>query len=416
MQVGRCVFVPKGRRILAGGGTTGTAPNNSPSPEGATDQARSIAPSGLGRYWRSFPVVPPPANIRCASGTKTYVDGVGWQLIGRLTINLLWKIVGQVLNLSAWLAIDGTAAAVSWKIVGQVLNLSAAGQVENLPYDFSLLRVSSRHKRLLVLFVSSIVCAPIFAQRPAPIRAEPLYEQCASLRDTGAAAASAIATLKDKDAQKRVKAAETLAASCDARAVESLVAALKDPEVAVRVAAVQALGQLGDRSAIEPLIEAIGDEDWRVRAALGRTLCSFQAYASSNAALNLLANPGGKKVSDEGDLRARCQAILMVNQLRDVRFSRKAIGFLFGFLDYQDGNLRRIAQETALELKNTRNGFRELIGILKQSNFPDFRRKAIYYLGKYKIEETLPILTEISIEDRDSVVRKIAKEAVESRN
>jgi HEAT repeat protein len=269
------------------------------------------------------------------------------------------------------------------------------------------------------LFVVSIICAPAFAQPPAglqPLRAEPLYEQCSSLQNIGEAVAGTIASLKDKDAQKRVKAAETLAASCDARAVEPLVATLKDPEVAVRVAAVQALGQLGDRSAIELLIEAIGDEDWRVRAALARALCSFQAYASSNAALNTLANPAGKKITDEGDLRARCQAILMINQLRDVRFSRKAIGFLFGFLDYQDEKLRRIAQETALELKNTRNGFRELIGIIKQSNFPDFRRKAVYYLGKYKIEETLPILTEISIEDRDPVVRKMAKEAVESRN
>lgn len=272
---------------------------------------------------------------------------------------------------------------------------------------------------LFALFIASIICASAFAQRPAepqPIRAEPLYGQCASLRDTGAVALSAIVALKDKDAQKRVKAAETLAASCDARAVEPLVAALKDPETAVRVAAAQALGQLGDRNAIEPLIEAIGDEDWRTRAALARTLCSFQAYASSNATLNTLANPGGKKISDEGDLRARCQAILMINQLRDVRFSRKAIGFLFGFLDYQDEKLRRIAQETALELKNTRNGFRELIGIFKQSNFPVFRRKAIYYLGKYKIEEALPILTEAANEDRDPVVRKMAKEAAESWN
>ena len=74
--------------------------------------------------------------------------------------------------------------------------------------------------------------------------------------------------------------------------------------------------------------------------------------------------------------------LLMVNQLRDVRFSRKAIGFLFTFLDYEDEKLRRIAEETALELKHTRNGFRELIAILKQYNYPVFRRKADYYLGK----------------------------------
>lgn len=272
---------------------------------------------------------------------------------------------------------------------------------------------------LLTLFIGLLVCAPSYAQRPPelrPIRAEPLYEQCASLQNESADATNAIAALKepkDKDAQKRVKAAKTLAGSCDPRAVEPLVGALKDPEVAVRVAAVEALGRLGDRNTIEPLIEALDDEDWRVRAALARTLCSFQAYASSNAALNVLANPADRKVADEGDLRARCLGILMVNQLRDVRFSRKAVGFLFMFLDHQNEKLRGIAQETAMELKNTRNGYHELIGILKQHNFPDFRRKAAYYLGKFNIEEARPALTLASIGDRDASVQNAAKEALE---
>jgi len=104
----------------------------------------------------------------------------------------------------------------------------------------------------------------------------------------------------------------------------------------------------------------------------------------------------------------------MVNQLRDVRFSRKAIGFLFAFLDYEDEKLRRIAEETALELKNTRNGFRELIGILKQHNYPVFRRKAAYYLGKYNIEESRPALAEAAAGDRDASVQKMAKEALEA--
>jgi HEAT repeat protein len=248
----------------------------------------------------------------------------------------------------------------------------------------------------------------------SPLRAEPLYEKCAALKNDSEAAPAAIAALKDKQAAKRVKAAETLAKSCDSRAVEPLVAALKDPEAQVRLAAVEALGQLGDRSSIEPLIEALSDEDWRVRAALGRTLCSFQVYQSSNAALNTLVNPAGKKVTDEGDLCARCFGILMVNQLRDVRFSRKAIGFLFTFLDYEDEKLRRIAEETALELKSTRNGFRELIAILKQHNYPVFRRKAAYYLGKYNIEETRPALAEAAAGDRDPSVQKVAKEALEA--
>ncbi len=264
---------------------------------------------------------------------------------------------------------------------------------------------------LILIFLSAGLIA--FAQSGAPpLRAEPLYEQCAQLKNDGEAAPGAIAALKDKESAKRVKAAEALAKSCDSRAIEPLVATLKDPEAQVRLAAVEALGQLGDRASIEPLIEALSDEDWQVRAALGRTLCSFQVYQSSNAALNTLVNTAGRKINDEGDLRARCFGILMVNQLRDVRFSRKAIGFLFTFLDYEDEKLRRIAEETALELKHTRNGFRELIGILKQHNYPVFRRKAAYYLGKYNIEEARPALAEAAAGDRDPSVQQVAKEAL----
>jgi HEAT repeat protein len=267
---------------------------------------------------------------------------------------------------------------------------------------------------LFILIIGLIFCEQGLAQSGAPaIRAEPLYEQCSSLQAGNESAAGAIAWLKSNDAQKRAKAAAALAKSCDSRAVEPLVAALKDSETAVRMAAVEALGQLGDHSAIEPLIEALGDQDWRVRAALGRTLCSFQVYQASNAALNVLVNPGDKPVGDEGDLRARCTGILMVNQLRDVRFSRKAIGFLFIFLDHENEKLRRIAEEAALELKHTRNGYHELIGILKQHNYPGFRRKAAFYLGKFNLEEARAALTEAAVGDRDAGVQKAATEALE---
>lgn len=251
------------------------------------------------------------------------------------------------------------------------------------------------------------------ASAPAPIRALPLYEPCQALVDNNRSAPAAITALKDKDSQKRIKAAETLAKSCDSRATNPLLAVVRDDgEVAVRVAAVGALGQLGDQQAIDPLIEVIESSDWRVRVALARTLTSFQVYRSSNAVLNVLSNPGDKKVGEEGDLRARCQGILQVNQLRDVRFSRKAVGFLFLFLDHENQEFRRIARETAMELKGTRNGYHELLGILKQANFPDFRRKAAYWLGKFNIEETRAALEEAAASDRDSMVRQAALEAL----
>ncbi len=243
-------------------------------------------------------------------------------------------------------------------------------------------------------------------------KALPLYDQCQSLQ-TVEAATSALAALKDKDAQKRTKAIEALANSCDSRASSPLLTiAREDEEVAARVAAVEALGQLGDKEAIDPLIELIEGADWRMRLALTRTLASFQVYRSNNALLNVLTNPGDKQITEEGDFRARCAGILMVNQLRDVRFSRKAISFLFVFMDHEKPDFRRVARETAMELKNTRNGYHELIGILKQHNFPDFRRKAAQWLGKFNMEEARPALEEAAASDRDSGVKQAAQEAL----
>jgi HEAT repeat protein len=251
------------------------------------------------------------------------------------------------------------------------------------------------------------------ASGSAQIRALPLYESCQALVDNKNSTPAAIAALKDRDSQKRIKAAESLANACDSRATNPLLAVIRDDsDVLVRVAAVEALGQLGDQQAIDPLIEVIESSDWRVRVALARTLVSFQVYRSSNAVLNVLSNPGDKKVTEEGDLRARCQGILQVNQLRDVRFSRKAVGFLFLFLDHENQEFRRIARETAMELKGTRNGYHELLGILKQANFPDFRRKAAYWLGKFNIEETRSALEEAAASDRDSMVRQAAQDAL----
>src|SRR5262249_8101043 len=46
-KVSTPVFAPEARWRLAGGGTTGAKPVEPPSPGGATDQHRSIAPPGL---------------------------------------------------------------------------------------------------------------------------------------------------------------------------------------------------------------------------------------------------------------------------------------------------------------------------------------------------------------------------------
>lgn len=291
--------------------------------------------------------------------------------------------------------------AVATGSAGRTRTAPATGRVR---YRF---RTSNYAALLTVIF---FLWGSARAQEP---HAFPLYEQCVQLSTNNDRATALLADLKSKEASKRKAAAAQLAKTCDSRASEPLTVALKDEDATVRIAAVEALGQLGDRETIEPLIDALGDQDWRVRFALARTLAAFQVYRSNNATLNLLSNPGEQKVTDAGDLRARCQGILMVNQLRDVRFSRKGIGFLFVFLNLPDPELQRIADQAALELKNTRNGYHELIGILKQHSYPEFRLRAAYYLGKFKDEHARPALAEASIGDRDARVQAAAKAALE---
>ncbi len=247
------------------------------------------------------------------------------------------------------------------------------------------------------------------------VRALPLYEQCKILVDASEKAPALIAALselKDKNPQKRIDAAKTLGKLCDTQATEPLMVAYRDENLSVRVAAVEAMGQLGDTEVIDPLIESIPDQDWQVRMALVRTLASFQVYRSNNAVLNLLTNPGDNKITEENDLRVRCFGILTVNQMRDVRFSRKAISFLFMFQDHEKPNFRHIAEEAGLELRNTRNGYHELAAILKYHNFPDFRRKAAYWLGKFSTDEARAALEDSAANDKDPSVKKAAQDAL----
>ncbi len=243
-----------------------------------------------------------------------------------------------------------------------------------------------------------------------------LYEQCEAMAENAANTASiakAAAALKSTQAKLRIEAAQALTKTCDPRVNDSLLGLLQDADATVRVAAVEALGKLGNQEAIDPMIEALQtDKDWRVRAALGLALGSFNVHRARNATLNVLVNTGNVRVTDEGDLRARCFGILVVNQMRDVRFSRKAISFLFEFVDHDDPKLRQVAEATTVELQHTRNGLHELIGILQQHNFPEYRRKAAYWLGQWGATEARAALEQTAIGDRDSGVQQTAKAAL----
>ncbi|HEX4950878.1 MAG TPA: HEAT repeat domain-containing protein [Blastocatellia bacterium] len=268
---------------------------------------------------------------------------------------------------------------------------------------------------LIFIFLTGTLCAAAQdnPEEKYALKARPLLTQCESLSETdNAAVTAALKSLGSADAAGKIRLLGELSKSCHRKSIEPIVLVLQDKDPLVRQAAVEALGHLGSEDAIDPLIEMAKDPDWRVRFSVGTALCAFQKQRSSYAALNHLAvvqNESGLKADD---VRARCHTMLQINQLRDVNFSRKTFMFLFGLLESKDEAIVKLATETMHAMKDTRNGQFELIGMLKQSINPNYRRNASYWLGQLKIEKGRWLLTEVAATDTDETVKKTAAEAL----
>jgi HEAT repeat protein len=264
----------------------------------------------------------------------------------------------------------------------------------------------------MLLFSTAVFAQEQETERP---QRKYLYPTCAMLSSDKPEIARQIEQLQDKDVTVREKMARQLGSSCDQRAVAPLITLLSDADAKVRVAAVESLAKLNDRSAGPPMIEMaeLKEKDWSVRAVLGQALATFQYYAAGYAALNAVANPGADPVRSVDEIKARCNAILAVNEMTDVRFSRKATLFLFRFRsEITDPELKKIVDETLMKLGETRNGIHELRGIFKQDRFPENRVNAAYWLGQIGAESARGLLTEASIGDSNAKVRQTAKEAL----
>lgn len=266
--------------------------------------------------------------------------------------------------------------------------------------------------RLLIFLLLATGCAA--AQPSTSLKPQPFYEQCAELK-TGADSDGVmrqIAALKDKMASNRAQAAQQLSQACDQRAVEPLIDALQDEDAQVRIAAITALGKLGDTRAVQPLGELVNDKDWRVRMALISALVSFKAFIARNTVLNGIANPSGVDITDEDDMRVRATAILTVNQLKDVQYSRKAILFLYNFLNSPHAPIRQLAEQAMFELKHTRNASTELAAILKNDHNPELRRWAALWIGKLAMEANRELLQAAAANDTEPRVRQAAADAL----
>lgn len=277
-----------------------------------------------------------------------------------------------------------------------------------------------RKQNLLFLICLSIcgwltgACAKA---QTAPVKALPVYDQCQMLTagtpaGSNEAVTKAIAALKSQDAKSRAQAANQLSKSCDSRAVDPLIDALADADSDVRIAVVEALGRLGDPNSVQPIIEVVGSSDWRVRMAMISAFASFKTFLARNAIVNQIANPSGADITDENDMRVRCAAILTACELKDVSHSRKSILFLYDFQQSKHDNIRKLADQTLFELKNTRNGATEMGAILKQSNNPMLRRWAATWIGKIGLEGARDALQEAAANDADASVRQLAAQSL----
>lgn len=279
------------------------------------------------------------------------------------------------------------------------------------------MRNLSRDNLFVIVMLGSVLWfnAACASAQSSSIKPLPIYEQCRALNTAGAAddaVVKTIAGLKDADAKTRIQAIHQLSQSCDKRAIDPLLDLLGDQEPTVRAAAVEALGKLGDQETVQFLIDITGDQDPTVRMALISALASFPTFKARNAVVNNIANPNGLDISDEGDLRVRCAAILTVCQFKDVSHSRKSILFLHEFLNSRQETTRKLAEQTMLELKNTRNAQNEMIAILKQSNNPSLRRWAATWIGKIRFSGAREALQEAAATDSDSSVKQLAAESL----
>ena len=240
-----------------------------------------------------------------------------------------------------------------------------------------------------------------------------LIEQCEALsEEENPAIAKLSKDLSAQSPEQKIKAAETFASSCSKKAVDPLISLLADTDPLVRVAAVEALGKLGDRESSRNLEDLYGDPDWRVRYVLGSALFSFPVFLTRAGANNSIGGGSPIPVTVDGDMIARCHAILLAQQVSDPSFSRKTINFLFGYLESDNPIVKKYAQETMKLLPATRNGQFELMGCLKSHANPNWRKKAAYWLGELKIVRGRAIIENAIANDTDATVKQWAKEAL----
>lgn len=251
------------------------------------------------------------------------------------------------------------------------------------------------------------------AQALSPL---PLLEQCAERRMDGEIG-SLVSELRNQSAGEaaRVATIGKLGRSCTAEAVGEALGLLGDSSPAIRAAAIEALGTLGDPESIDPLIDQIGQVGIgpaEVSLALVRSLISFKSNKARSAVVNVIIHPLNRPINGVGDMRIRAIALLTLNELPNTAYNRKSIGFLFEIQQSKDPAVVKVSEEVLRLLPKTRNGAREMVGIIRNNNIPALRTWMCQWIGKLGLEEGRESLAEIAASDPSQPTREAAAAAL----
>lgn len=243
----------------------------------------------------------------------------------------------------------------------------------------------------------------------------PLLDQCQAPRSNPQTAElAALVARSQEDEARLLSLIDRLGKSCDKEALDPLIGLLSNPSARVRMASIEALGRSGQQEAIDPLINILLGETDEVRPALVRALLSLQFQNARAAVLNMFTHPLANPVERVEDMRVRACAILTFNQLNNTAYNQKAIGFLRTFMQSSNPEIVKIATETLTKLPQTRNGAREMIGLVRSNNIPMIRIWMCEWLGRLKVVEARGTLEQVAKSDPNQNARAAAAAALQN--
>ena len=192
-----------------------------------------------------------------------------------------------------------------------------------------------------------------------------------------------------------------------------MIARLGASSLSTRLAAIDGLGRLGGQESAEALIEQLFDPSPQIRLALIPAMVAFPEFRMRNSVLNSIArgNPQETETPEKASLTG--VAMLTLNQLIDTSYNRKAILFQFELEQAGIPAILPTVMSSMGGLTKTRNGVRELIGILKKHNSALIRKWAATWLGKLRAEEAREALQNSAVNDQNSAVKDAAAAALQ---